>query len=126
MTGAAVAAFSVGVAKMPHGDAKTTGAEGKDTTDSSSDPSSGIPTTVSSGRLGGPLKDPSWSHAAVYADFLALSGNTLLVQGATLTAFDPAAGTQRWTAPRRHLRPSQRRHHPGHRGHGLRDHGHRQ
>ncbi|MEY9862431.1 serine/threonine protein kinase [Catenulispora sp. GAS73] len=96
LAGAAVAAFSVGVAEMPHGDAKTTGAE---TGDTGSNSPSGLPTTVSKGSLGGPLKSPLWSHTGVYADFLALSGNTLLVQGTTLTAFDTAAGTQRWTVP---------------------------
>lgn len=96
LAGAAVAACGVGVAKMPHGDAKTTGAESNDT---GSTPASGLPTTVSSGSLGGPLKNPLWSHTGVYADFLALSGNTLLVQGTTLTAFDPAAGTQLWAVP---------------------------
>ncbi|WP_194907269.1 serine/threonine-protein kinase [Catenulispora rubra] len=93
LAGAAVTAFGVGVAKIPHGDAKTTGAE------TGSTPASGLPTTVSSGSLGGPLKNPLWSHTGVYADFLALSGNTLLVQGTTLTAFDTAAGAQRWTVP---------------------------
>ncbi|MBS2539168.1 PQQ-binding-like beta-propeller repeat protein [Catenulispora sp. NF23] len=94
VAGVVVAGFGWGVADRPPGDTKTTGAE----SDGSGD-QPGIPTTESSGNLGGPLKKPLWSHTSLYADFLALSGNTLLVQGTTLTAFDPGTGNQLWTAP---------------------------
>ncbi|WP_194893706.1 protein kinase domain-containing protein [Catenulispora pinisilvae] len=94
VAGAVVAAFGWGVADMPHGDTKTTGAESDDSGDQP-----GIPTTASNGNLGGPLKGPLWSHTSIYADFLALSGNTLLVQGTTLTAYEGDTGNERWTAP---------------------------
>lgn len=95
MGGAAVAAFGVGIAAVPAGDAKkTSGAETNDTGATS------IPTTKASGYLGGPMKSPVWSHAGVYSDFLALSGNTLLVRGATLSAFDAATRGPVWTVPK--------------------------
>ena len=96
MAGAAVAAFSVGVAEMPHGDAKTTGSESNDT---GSNGATGIPTTKTSGVLGGPMKSPLWSNPGTFSDFLALSGNTLLVKGATLSAFEAATGTGAWAVP---------------------------
>lgn len=40
-----------------------------------------------------------WSETGIYADLLALSGNTLLVQGAILQAFDTASGAQSWSLP---------------------------
>lgn len=97
LAGAAIAAFSVGVAEMPHGDTKTTGSESDDT---GSKDVAGIPTTRTAGVLGGPLKKPLWSKTNVSSDFLALSGNTLLVKGATLSAFDATTGKQSWTVPR--------------------------
>ena len=94
MAGAAAAAFGVGLAKMPHGDAKTTGAENKDT---GSTTTTGLPTTKTTGVLGGPLRDADWTgKVAGRADLLALSGSTLLVHGLGLTAFTTASGSRRW------------------------------
>jgi outer membrane protein assembly factor BamB len=93
LAGAAVAAFGVGVAEMPHGDAKTTGAETDDNSPTT------LPTTNSNGIMGGPAKSPLWNRTDVYADVLALSGNTLLVQGMTLKSFDKTTGNLSWTAP---------------------------
>ena len=95
MGGAVVAAFGVGIANIPAGDTKTT--TGAETDDAGV---TGIPTTKTNGYLGGPIQNPMWSKPGIYSAFLALSGNTLLVQGSTLSALDTATGRQVWTVPK--------------------------
>jgi eukaryotic-like serine/threonine-protein kinase len=95
LAGAAVAAFGVSVAGMPHGDSKTTGAESDD---SAGTTGTGLPTVKVPGVISGPVMNPAWSNTATNADFLALSGATLLVKGTTLSAFDTSTGTRHWAA----------------------------
>lgn len=94
LAGAAVAAFGVSVADMPHGDSKTTGAESDD---SAGTTGTGLPTVKVPGVISGPAKNPAWSKTA-NAGFLALSGTTLLVKGTTLSAYDTSTGTRHWAA----------------------------
>ncbi|MEY9927425.1 serine/threonine protein kinase/outer membrane protein assembly factor BamB [Catenulispora sp. GP43] len=96
LASAAVAAFGVSVADMPHGDSKTTGAE---TDDSAPKSATELPTVKVPGAIGGPAKSPAWSNTITNADYLALSGTSLLVKGTTLSAFAASTGTRNWAAP---------------------------